>query len=136
QVAAIIWVVVAAVAVGLPDLEQAVGHDGAVGIVQNESDLDALARNARRRELGAVGLHDRAPVERADGLRGRDLHFSFPLAWGCAGAARCRTCRRAPLPAVSPPCRMPPAGGCAQPPARSCISGRSRAADRPESTSG
>src|SRR5262245_17304646 len=51
QVAAIVGMVVAAVAVGLPDLEQAVGHDVAVGIVQLEDDLDALAGDAGGREI-------------------------------------------------------------------------------------
>src|SRR5580698_2474604 len=50
QIAPILGVVVAAVAVGLPDLEQPVRHDGALRVMQRERHLDALARHARRGE--------------------------------------------------------------------------------------
>ena len=73
QVAAIVGMVVAAVAVGLPDLDQAVGHEGAPDVVQAERELDALAGDAGRGEVGAAGLDQGAPVERADGLRRREL---------------------------------------------------------------
>jgi len=72
QVAAVVGMVVAAMAVGLPDLEDAVGHDGAVDVVQLQDDLDAFAGHAGRREIGAVGAAQGAPVEGADGLRRRE----------------------------------------------------------------
>ena len=77
QVAAVVGMVVAAVAVGLPDLEQAVGHDGALDVMQLQDDLDALAGDSGRGEVGAVGVDDRAPVERADRLRRRERAMSF-----------------------------------------------------------
>jgi hypothetical protein len=64
--------VVAAVAVGLPDLEHAVGHDGALHVMQLQDDLDAVAGDAGRRQVGVVGVDDRAPEERADRLRGSE----------------------------------------------------------------
>src|SRR5581483_1937744 len=137
QVAPVVGMIVAAVAVGLPDLEQAIRHDGIVGVMQGERKLDALAGHARRCEVGAVGLDDGAEIERADRLRGRQFlaHLNVPLAWRRGRAARCRTDRRAPIRAACWPCRTTPAAARARQLAPNCRSGRTPAADRWGNTS-
>src|SRR5690242_3700331 len=56
QVAAILGMVVAAVTVGLPDLEHPVGHDGAIGIMQAEYEIDPLAHHIGRCKIVTIGL--------------------------------------------------------------------------------
>src|SRR5471032_1402862 len=63
QVTPVVGMVVAAMAVGLPDLEQPVGDQYALGVEQREHELDALARDARWCEIGVIGVDQRAPVE-------------------------------------------------------------------------
>src|SRR6516162_3952815 len=104
---------ITAMIVGLPDLEDGIGHDIALSIINATLDANVGTGDAGVGQIGAENLA--RPVETlceadvqigAYGLGGRALrHGRGPTALSCCLAERCRSCRPAPTRAASPPGR-------------------------------
>src|SRR5262249_18409483 len=125
--------------IGLPDLDAAVGDRRTVSVEEAAGDRDALARDARGRELRDVAAREGNGEERTDGRRGgRDeSRLTPPTAWPAGRAARCRSDSRARGdPRWSPNRASPPAARAPWRPARCSTPDRAAAMDRPRNTSG
>src|SRR6516164_1985632 len=104
---------ITALIVGLPDLEDGIGHDIALSIINATLDANVGTGDAGVGQMGAenlahpIGTLCEADVQiRAYGLGGRALrHGRGPTALPCCPAERCRSGRPAPTRAASLPDR-------------------------------